>query len=246
MFYLRIALVGVFFFPIASIAESFSGKVVNSQNTPVAEIRLILLKDDTPISSTLTDLDGNYYFKDITPGTYQINIHALGFEQEQNKVTVEPGGKTRKDLTLNLRLLEENVVVTGTRTPSPRDFLGSSISIITSEEIHARRATTLGDVLRFVPGVTIAQNGGPGSVSSIFIRGGESNYTKVLLDGIPLNKPGGAIDLSNISLGNVDRIEVVRGPQSALYGSDAISGVIQIFSRRETEEKKPRFNLFLE
>lgn len=239
-------MVGVFFFPITSIAESVSGKVINFQNTPVAEIRLILLKDNTPINSTLTDLHGNYHFKDLAPGTYQINIHALGFEQEQNKVTVETGRKTRKDLILNLKLLEENVVVTGTRTPSPRDFLGSSISVITSEEIHARKAITLGDVLRSVPGVTIAQNGGPGSVSSIFIRGGESDYTKVLLDGIPLNKPGGAIDLSNISLSNVDRIEVVRGPQSALYGSDAISGVIQIFSRIETEEKKPRFNLFLE
>ena len=136
------------------------------------------------------------------------------------------------------------MVVTGTRTPSPRDFLGSSISVITSEEIHARKAITLGDVLRSVPGITIAQNGGPGSVSSIFIRGGESDYTKVLLDGIPLNKPGGAIDLSNISLSNVDRIEVVRGPQSALYGSDAISGVIQIFSRIETEEKKKSVSIF--
>ena len=104
MFYFKIALVGVFFFPITSIAESVSGKVINFQNTPVAEIRLILLKDNTPINSTLTDLHGNYHFKDLAPGTYQINIHALGFEQEQNKVTVETGRKTRKDLILNLKV----------------------------------------------------------------------------------------------------------------------------------------------
>ena len=245
MFRFWTTLVSVFLFPLTASAESVSGTVADPRGAPVAGIRLILLQDNTPVSSTLTDPQGSYRFEELAAGIYQISIHELGFEQEKSEFEVRTGEELRHDLMLSLRLLEEKVVVTGTRTASPRNLLGNSISVITAEEIEAQRGVTLGDVLRTVPGVAIAQNGGPGSVSSIFLRGGESNYTKVLLDGIPLNKPGGAIDLSNISLTNVERIEVVRGPQSALYGSDAISGVIQILSKKGTEGR-PRFNLFLE
>ena len=246
MFLFWTTLVSVFLFPLMALGESVSGTVADPRGTPVAGIRLILLQDNTPISSRLTDPQGSYRFEKLVPGIYQISIHELGFEQEKSGFEVRTGEELRHDLVLSLRLLEERVVVTGTRTASPRNLLGNSISVITAEEIEAQRGVTLGDVLRTLPGVAIAQNGGPGSVTSIFLRGGESNYTKVLVDGIPLNKPGGAIDLSTISLTNVERIEVVRGPQSALYGSDAIGGVIQIFSKKGTEEGRPRFDLFLE
>ncbi len=246
MFRFWTTLVSVFLFPLTALGESVSGTVADPRGAPVAGIRLILLQDNTPISSTLTDPQGSYRFEELVSGIYQISIHELGFEQEKREFEVGTGEELRHDLMLSLKLLEEKVVVTGTRTESPRNLLGNSISVITAEEIEAQGGVTLGDVLRTVPGVTIAQSGGPGSLSSIFLRGGESNYTKVLVDGIPLNKPGGAIDLSNISLTNVERIEVVRGPQSALYGSDAISGVIQILSKKGTEEGRPRFDLFLE
>ncbi|MEE8161370.1 MAG: TonB-dependent receptor [Acidobacteriota bacterium] len=246
MFRFWTILVSVCLFPLTALAESVSGTVADPRGAPVAGIRLILLQDNTPISSTLTDPQGSYRFEELVSGIYQISIHELGFEQEKREFEVGTGEELRHDLMLSLKLLEEKVVVTGTRTASPRNLLGNSISVITAEEIEAQGGVTLGDVLRTVPGVTIAQSGGPGSLSSIFLRGGESNYTKVLVDGIPLNKPGGAIDLSNISLTNVERIEVVRGPQSALYGSDAISGVIQILSKKGTEEGRPRFDLFLE
>jgi outer membrane cobalamin receptor len=92
------------------------------------------------------------------------------------------------------------------------------------------------DALRELAGIAVVQSGGAGTITSLFLRGGESDYTKVLLDGIPVNEPGGSYNFANLSISSVDRIEVVRGPQSALFGSDAIAGVIQIFTKRGTSE----------
>ena len=90
------------------------------------------------------------------------------------------------------------------------------------------------DALQLVPGATLAQNGSYGSVSSLFLRGGESRYTKVLIDGVAVNQAGGYFDFSHLTTDNIDRIEVVRGPASVLYGADAVTGIIQIFTRRVT------------
>jgi outer membrane cobalamin receptor len=86
------------------------------------------------------------------------------------------------------------------------------------------------DLLRSAPGAVVVANGSRGGVASLFVRGGESNYTKVLLDGIPLNEPGGTFDFGNVTTENLQRVEMVRGAQSALFGSDAMSGVVQMFT----------------
>ena len=99
-------------------------------------------------------------------------------------------------------------------------------------EIQVRQQFGLGQVLRSVPGVTVQQSGGPGSVTSLFIRGSESDQTLVLVDGVRANAFGGGIDLSQIPSADVERIEIVRGPQSALYGADAIGGVVQLVTRQ--------------
>jgi vitamin B12 transporter len=127
------------------------------------------------------------------------------------------------------------VIESATRTGVPLGQTGSSVSVITREQIEERRATTVQELLRGLPGVDVAQQGGPGRVTSVFIRGANSEHTKVLLDGIPMNdpiSPGRAFDFSNLSVDNIERIEVIRGPQSVLYGSDAIGGVINIITRR--------------
>ena len=100
--------------------------------------------------------------------------------------------------------------------------------MLTREDLDARQITTLGDALRLVPGFAVARNGGPGTVTSVFPRGGESDYTLVLVDGVRTNAFGGGLDLSQVPIADAERIEVVRGPQSALYGSDAIGGVVQV------------------
>ena len=105
------------------------------------------------------------------------------------------------------------------------------VTVITGEELRARGITRVSDALRSVPGATLVQNGSVGSVNSLFLRGGESRYTKVLIDGVAVNAPGGFFDFSHLTTDNIERIEVVRGPASVVYGADAVSGVIQIFTR---------------
>ena len=131
-----------------------------------------------------------------------------------------------------------DVVVTATRTPQPIQRIGSAITVITAEEIE-RSATSptrsVDDLFRRVPGVSLTQAGGPGQVQTVRIRGGDVRHTLVLIDGIRMNDPvstGREFDFANLVLADIERIEVLRGPQSALYGSDAMGGVINIITRR--------------
>ena len=130
--------------------------------------------------------------------------------------------------------LPDDVALTADRMDAPRSTTGSSITVITREKIARTGQTSLLNVLRTVPGLSVVQSGGPGQQSSVFMRGANSNHTKVLMDGIPINDPSAnrAFDFSNMTVDNIERIEVIRGPQSTLYGSDAIGGVINIITRR--------------
>src|SRR5215218_2046715 len=124
------------------------------------------------------------------------------------------------------------VEVTATRSPLPADRTPSSVTVVTGEALRRQGITSVADALRTVPGLSIVQTGSYGGATSLFIRGGESKYTKILVDGVPINDAGGAFDLSTLSTDNLDRIEIVRGPASVLYGSDAVAGVVQLFTRR--------------
>ena len=123
------------------------------------------------------------------------------------------------------------VVVTATRAPATRTATATT-TVVTGGELRARGVVQVADALRLIPGVVVSPTGGEGAQSSIFLRGGNSNFTKVFVDGVPVNAPGGAIDLSTLTTDAVERIEIVRGPGSALHGSDAMTGTIQIFTRR--------------
>ena len=124
------------------------------------------------------------------------------------------------------------LVVTPTRLPTPADAVVSSVTVITGDDLRARGVRFVQDALREVPGAAVVQGGSFGGVSSLFLRGGESDYVKVLIDGVPANQSGGAFNWANLTTDNVDRIEILRGPGSVIYGSDAVSGVVQIFTRR--------------
>ena len=114
----------------------------------------------------------------------------------------------------------------------PADRTPSSVTVVTGDQLRSEGITTVADALRTVPGLSIVQTGSFGGATSLFIRGGESKYAKILVDGVPINDAGGAFDLSTLSTDNLDRIEIVRGPASVLYGSDAVAGVVQLFTRR--------------
>ncbi|PYO99274.1 MAG: hypothetical protein DMD60_02055 [Gemmatimonadetes bacterium] len=123
------------------------------------------------------------------------------------------------------------VVVTATRLPMRADALPTSVTVISGARLREQGLRTVGEALRIVPAATVVTTGPWGGQTSLFLRGGESDYVKVLIDGVPQNAPGGSYDFANLTTDNVERIEVVRGPTSVLYGSDAVTGVVQIFTR---------------
>lgn len=140
-------------------------------------------------------------------------VLALAGQQPQDTVVLKP------------------VVVTATRVPVPADIVASAITVLRGSDLVAQGIRTVAAALTTVPGAHVVETGSFGGQTALFMRGGESDYTKVLLDGVPLNQAGGGIDLAHLTTDNVDRIEIVRGPVSVLYGSDAMTGVVQIFTR---------------
>ncbi|WP_162913125.1 TonB-dependent receptor domain-containing protein [Rhodospirillaceae bacterium SYSU D60014] len=126
------------------------------------------------------------------------------------------------------------IVVSATRTDVPLDQVGSSITLITREELERRQIRFVADALRTVPGLSVARIGGVGSQTLVRIRGAEANQTLVLIDGIEVNDPsfGSEFDFANLMTDDIERIEVLRGPQSVLYGSDALGGVVNIITRK--------------
>lgn len=133
------------------------------------------------------------------------------------------------------------VVVSASKVPKPASSLSQPVTVLSGEDLRARGVTRVSDALREVPGASLVQNGSYGSVTSLFLRGGESRYTKVLIDGVPVNAPGGFFDFSHLTTDNIERIEIVRGPASVLYGADAVSGIVHIFTRRGSGD--PRASL---
>lgn len=127
------------------------------------------------------------------------------------------------------------IVVTATRDEVPIEQVGSSITVITAKEIEQQQKQTVADALRMVPGLDVVRSGGAGQTVSIYLRGAKSEHTLVLIDGIEMNDPsldGGSFDFAQLTVDDIERIEVLRGPQSTLYGSHAMGGVINIITKK--------------
>src|SRR5262249_42857098 len=139
-----------------------------------------------------------------------------------------------RDLSIMLRIsaLSESVVVSASQVDVPLSRAADTVTVITGADLQVRQIETASDALRLVPGLTVTRSGGRGAITSLFPRGGSSNYTLVLVDGIRANSFGGSYDFAHLSVANVDRVEIVRDPESALFGSDAIGAVVQIVTRR--------------
>jgi vitamin B12 transporter len=123
------------------------------------------------------------------------------------------------------------VVVTASRVPIATAAPIAMSTVLTGDDLRAQGITRVEDALRLVPGAQVVSSGPEGSQTSLFLRGGNSNYVRVLVDGVAVNEAGGAFDWASLTVGNIDRIEVVQGPASVLYGSDAVTGVVQIFTK---------------
>src|SRR5262249_42180988 len=133
------------------------------------------------------------------------------------------------DVTLSVGTLSDTLVVTAARGLESRSSVTQSLSVITRADIQALGSTELADVLRFMPGTSVEgtgrEGGGP---TSLFVRGGDSDYNVVLIDGVRANLDGGRFDFSRIAAGEIERVEVLRGAQSSLWGADAMTSVVQI------------------
>lgn len=163
----------------------------------------------------------------LTVWLFAVPGNASGQETKDLTRTEKPKQSDAKEL--------EEVVVTATRIGTPSKEVASSITVITSEEIEQRQKITVLEVLRDIPGLDVVQAGGPGKQTSIFIRGAASEHTLVLIDGVEANDPitpARVFDFAYLTVDNIERIEVLRGPQSTLYGSDAIGGVINIITKK--------------
>src|SRR5712692_3105292 len=191
-----------------------------------------------------SDASGRFFFT-LAPGRYRLQVSHRSFTRREEEFTLAAGETREASLRLELARLAETVVVTAEAQPLGAEATASPVQVITGEEIAARQATSLAALLSNATGISVARSGRIGGVTSLFLDGGNSSYTKVLIDGAPVNEPGGAIDFSNYSLDNIAKIEVVHGAESALYGSDAMAGVIQMFTARGAT-RKPRLDLLAE
>jgi vitamin B12 transporter len=138
----------------------------------------------------------------------------------------------------------EGIVVSATRIETPVEDSPATIDVVPSHDFEIKQIHRVADALRQVPGVSVVQSGPPGSLTSVFTRGLRSQHTQVLLDGIPINQGlQGAFNFGDLTTDNIDRIEIVRGPQSTLYGPRALAGVIQIFTKRGSGDPTGEFSL---
>jgi len=212
------------------------GVVLDQSGAPVPRVLIEVRAPSGRLECTVVTDGGGRFMIELPDGKYDLDATAAGLAPVRRQhLEVGPASSPIR-ITLAIPSIRQEIVVTATRTDVPQSQVGSSTTVIRGSELAGHGIDTMADALRRIPGLAVAQNGAPGQLASLFVRGGESDYTKVLIDGIPVNDPGGSFNFADLSVADVERIEIVRGPQSALFGSDAMAGVIQIFTKRGSSE----------
>jgi len=225
----------VFFGLVLSVAASAADlkikvTVIDPQSAAVAGAQVSLLRESRIAAAQNTSAEGTATFHLPDAGPYRLQILAPGFAAETVDVSIQP------ELTVRLRLAtaSETVVVSATRTPLPTQSAGADVDALTAARLTTMQPTAASDAIRFLPGAIVNNAGQRGGLTSLFVRGGESRYNKVIVDGVTINEPGGTFDFGTLPLDQADRMEFVRGAQSTLYGSDAMTSVVQVWTRAGT------------
>lgn len=181
--------------------------------------------------SVVTGPEGRYRAA-LPPGAYTVTAETPGLAPTGSSDVSVAEGESRLDLVLGPAAVREQVVVSATRSEAVASTLGTTVSVLDREHIQERSSSSTLNLFQDLPGVATARTGGVGSQGSLFVRGGESRFARVMIDGVPVNQPGGLYDFGNAVPLEWDRVEMVRGAASSLYGTDALAGVVHFVTRR--------------
>ena len=216
-------------FSAAASAADLKVKVLDPQSAAVAgaQVSLVREQDGKVLATQATSAEGVAMFRLPSQEPCQVQVLAPGFARE----TAEVSSQTELTVSLRLATASETVVVTGTRTPVPSEAAGADADTLTAGQLITMQPTAASEAIRFLPGAIVNDAGQRGGLTSLFVRGGDSRYNKVIVDGVTINEPGGTFDFGTLRLDQADRMEFVRGAQSTLYGSDAMTSVVQVWTR---------------
>ena len=231
IFFLLLLTTGaVFAADLKLIVQSPSGERVSG-----VQVTLYRASDNAGVGILTTSGDGVVGFSNLTDGAYQAVVLAPGFAAQSLTVTA-PQNEARV-VQLKLTTTPQTVVVSATATPNTVNQTAVSLDMLSSDELTLLNPPAAGDALSYIPGAIVNTSGRRGSQASLFVRGGESSYNKVLIDGVPVNDPGGFYDFGVTPMNNIQRLEVVRGPESTIYGTDAMTSVVQLWTTTGTTSK---------
>lgn len=208
------------------------GVVLDPDRRPVAGADVWV---DTPAGAARrarSAEDGTFVLDGLPPGAYVLRASHPGLFAEPVDVRLEAGAERSVTVVLRVSAVSETVVVSAAQVETTSTAAPATVTVLDRADLAVRQIVTLAEALRLVPGIGVAQSGGPGALTSVFPRGGESDFTLVLVDGVRVNAFGGGFDFAALPAAGVERVEVVRGPQSALFGADAIGGVVHVVTSR--------------
>lgn len=225
--------------PSSTRDASASGQVRDASGGVLQGATVEALVAGRVVATTTTAGDGRYRLDLPARTPYDLRVRRDGFADQVVAMAGSSAGAVR-DVTMQIGGISDTLVVTASRLPEGRARVTETVSVLTAADAAALGSASLGDVIRQVPGVNVEGNGREGALSSLFSRGGESDYNLVLIDGVRVNQSGGGFDVSRVGAGEIERVEVVRGAQSALYGSDAMGAVVQVFTRRAAPTDGPQ------
>jgi len=217
----------------AQVAGTLSGQVVDTLGARVAGASVTLTRDGSQITESKSNAEGTFTFANLPAARYQVTATAQGFQpRTTDPIFAGPGTRATVEVVLEVGTLQQDVVVTAEAGQVLQSQTGAPVTVIDSQTLEALNKPDVLEALRLVPGAQIVQVGQRGGATSLFLRGGNSNFTKVLVDGMPANDIGGGFDFGQLDTAGVDRIEVLRQTNSVRYGSDALTGVVNIATRR--------------
>ena len=214
---------------LASDPNSLTIKVVDPQNAAIFDARVLVFRTEQPgaLIVQTTSAEGKTTFTGLSGGEYRVRVLAPGFAEEEARVSA-PGEHTLK---LHVAAASANVTVSATRIPVPTEESGATVASLNADELKNMQPVDEAEALRFLPGAVIGIAGRQGGLSSLFVRGGDSRYNKVIVDDVTVDEPGGTFDFGVVPMFEIERLEMVRGAASDLYGSDAMTSVVQTWSR---------------